>query len=163
MVRTKQRASRSILLAQREISDGLGIFSDLADEGGADDADDFVDIGIDDDGEALAEGILARPNHIGHGFVDDNYRFGILAVEIGEIAAAQRRNAKGGKVAGKNTVKTDDGAAVVGIGLLAFAEHGNGQAAADYAVGRNGGVGDTGNGFGALEGIAEELLAVIGV
>src|SRR5204862_2311938 len=60
-------------------------------------------------------------------------------------------------------VKVDEGAAIVGVGLFAFAKDGTREAAAEYAVRGYGGAHNAGNSFGALDGVAEKLLAVIGV
>ena len=92
-------------------------------------------MGVNDDSEVFTHGILAWPNKIGHGFIDDDHLGGGLAVEVGEIAATDRGNAGGCEKAGHNVVKRDQRAAVVGIGLLALAEDSAGKAAADHAVG----------------------------
>ena len=66
-------------------------------------------------------------------------------------------------MAGGHVVKINKRAAIIGIGLFAFAKDGAREAAAEHAVRGHGGADHSGDSFGALDGIAEELLAVISI
>ncbi len=66
-------------------------------------------------------------------------------------------------MAGCHVVKADEGAAIIGVGLFAFAKNGAREAAAEHTVRGHGSAQDSGNSFGAFDGVAEKLLAVIGV
>ncbi len=64
-------------------------------------------------------------------------------------------------MAGGRIVKINEDAAIIGVGLFAFAKGGAKEAAAEYAVRGHGGTHHSGDGLGALDDVAEELLPVI--
>src|SRR6266403_1450543 len=84
-------------------------------------------------------------------------------VEVRKVAAAQQRNAHGLEVAGGHVVKIDERTAIVGVDLGAFAKDGARNAASEHAVRGHRSTDDAGYRFGALDNVAEKLLAVIGV
>src|SRR5437879_3951658 len=162
-VRARDESSeRRVLLAHGEVRGGLGIFADLSHHRGSDDADHLEQLWFLHDREALSERFLARPDGFGHGFVNDGYARGFFTIEIREVAAADERDTHGLEVAGSYIVKVDEGAAIIGVGLFAFAKDGTREAAAEHAVRGNVGAHHSGDSFGALDGIPEQLLAVIG-
>src|SRR5207302_7620950 len=158
-----ESSERRVLLAHGKVRGGLGVFADLSHDGRSDDADDLEQLWFLHDREALSERFLARPDGFGHGFVNDGYARGLFAIEIRKVAAADERNTHGLEMAGGHVVKINKRAAIIGIGLFAFAKDGAREAAAEHAVRGHGGAHHSGDSFSALDGVAEELLAVIGV
>src|SRR6202171_958856 len=152
-----------VLLPHGKVGHRLGIFPNLTHDGGPHDSHNLEEVWSGDDSEAFSERFLARPDHLGHGLVDDDHRRGVFAVEVREIAAAQQGNAHGLKVAGGHVVKTYKGSPVIGVRLFSFAKDGGKYTASEDAVRRYGGTHHAGNRFGALDDIAEELLTMIGV
>src|SRR5260370_6180720 len=124
-----ERGSGRVGLPNGEIRDGLGIFPDLANDRGPHNTYNLEQVWFLHDREALSKRFLARPHHLGHGLIDDGHARGIFAVEIGEVAAAQERDAHSFKMAGSHVVKIDERAAVIGVGLFSFAKDGGYDAA----------------------------------
>src|SRR5438132_5553172 len=158
-----ESAERRILLTHGEVGDGLRVFPDLANDRGSHNTNNLEQVWFLHDREALSERLLARPDGLGHGLVDDGYPRGVFTIEIRTVAAAYERDAHGLEVAGGHVVKVDEGAAIIGVRLFAFAKDGAREAAAKHAVRGHGGTHHSGNSFGALDGVTEELLPVIGV
>ena len=84
---------RSEVLSKRQIGKRLRVFSNVIQDGIAHDTDDFTQLGLSEEVETLSDGVLTRPELIGHRFVDDSDWIRILAVGVGEIAAFKERNA----------------------------------------------------------------------
>src|SRR5438552_10344158 len=119
-----ESGERRVLLAHGEVRGGLGIFADLSHDRGSDDADHLEQLWFFHDCEALSERFLARPDGLGHCFIDDGYARGLFTIEIREVAAADERNTHGFQMAGGHVVKVDEGAAIIRVGLFAFAKDG---------------------------------------
>src|SRR2546429_5170025 len=66
-------------------------------------------------------------------------------------------------IAGGQVVKINQRAAIIGIGLFAFAKDSARKAAAEHTVRGHGAGHHAGASFGALDGVAEKLLPVIRV
>ena len=158
-----ERGKGRVLLPHGDVCDGLRLFPDLTDDRGSHNADNLEQLWLRHNGKALSQRFLARPHHLGHGLVDDHHGGCVFAVKVREVAAAQQRNAHGFEVAGGHVVKIDERAAIVGVGLFAFAKDGARNAASEHAVGGHRSTDDAGYRFSALDHVAEKLLAMIGV
>src|ERR1700745_691404 len=74
------------------------------------------------DSEALSERFLARPECLGHGFVDDGNSRSVFTIEVREVTAADEGNTHSLEVAGGDVVKIYESSAVIRVGLFAFAK-----------------------------------------
>src|SRR6266705_545395 len=158
-----ERGPRGVSLPHGDIRNRLGIFANLADNRGAHNADNLEQSWFRHNREALSKRFLAGPHHLGHGLVDNDHWRGVFAVEVREVAAAQKRDAHGREVAGRHVVKINEGATIIGIGLFAFAKNSACESASEDAVRGHRGAYDAGNRFRALDDVTEKLLTAIGV
>src|SRR5438093_1097154 len=154
---------RTTRVAKGDVGDRLWVFPDLTNDCGSHNTNNLEQFWFLHDREAFSEWFLARPDSLGHGFIDDGYASRVFTIEIRKVAATYERDAHGRKVAWRHVVKIDEGAAIIGVGLLAFAKNGAREAAGEHAVRGHGGTHHSGDSLGALNGVAEELLPVIGV
>jgi len=97
---------------------------------------------------------LARPDGLGHGFVDDGYPCGFFSRSKSvKSRAADERDPHGLEVAGCHVVKADQGAAIIGVGLFAFAKDGAREGRPPNTPFEDTeALHDSGNSFGAFDG-----------
>src|SRR5215467_9374335 len=108
--------------------------------------------------EAVPDGILIRPELIGHRFVDDGDLMGVLAICVGKFTTANQGNAQGLKEIGCDVIELSQGATVAGSFILALGEHSAAKSTTQGEIGRDGRGVDTRNRLGTFDGGAKILL-----
>jgi hypothetical protein len=83
-------------------------------------------------GEALAGGILVRPELVGHGLVHDRDKRSVLVVQAGEGPAPQKRNSHGFEITWVDVVEEYSGSLLIGGDRTTF--DGNGAGIGDVQV-----------------------------